>query len=181
MRAITAHAVVGAPPDAVFELLSDLREHWLLADHWTDVRRIDADGGTIRLRGPLGLRRTVHVRVTGREPPSQLDGMAVLGRRTAARVCWELRPEGAAGTRVALAAEVLRTGPLDRFLLAVGARRWLAWRFAVTLRRLDGRMQATQNPMSECVTPGTFPPSVRGEDPGERNHRRNRLLWPREP
>ena len=153
----------------------------MLADRWTEVRRIDADGGTIRLRGPLGLRRTVHVRVTRRDPPAQLDGMAVLGHRTAAEVRWQLTGAGDGQTDVTLVAEVLRAGPMDRALLALGAGRWLAWRFAVTLRRLGERMSLTHNPMSGSVTPGTFPPSVRGEDPGERNHRRNRLLWPREP
>lgn len=192
MRPIVAQALVRAPVQAVWLLLADLREHWLLADRWTEVLRIDADGGTIRLRGPAGVRRTVHVRVTERVAEVELEGVALLGVATAARVRWRLAAEGEAATRVTLVAEGISAGPGDRVLLALGARRWLRWRFGVTLARLDERLRegagpnavqgnCTQNPMSRCVTPGTFPPSARGEDPGERTHRRKRLLWPREP
>ncbi len=192
MRAIAAQAQVRAPVQAVWALLDDLREHWLLADRWTEVHDIDADGGIIRLRGPAGLRRTVRVRVTRRAPARELEGLAQLGSLTSARVLWELDDAGRGRTRVRLTAEVLAAGSGDRLLLALGARRWLRWRFGVTLTRLDERLAGggdrgvdgaagRHDPMSTCVTPGTFPPSVRGEDPGERTHRRNRLLWPREP
>jgi hypothetical protein len=123
----------------VWALVADLREHWLLADRWTEVRRIDADGGTIRLRGPVGVRRTVDVRVTRREPPRTLEGVADLGPSTSARVRWSLAPEGPDATRVTLTAEVLQNGLADGVLLALGADRWLRWRFRVTLSRLDER------------------------------------------
>lgn len=192
MRPIVAHALVRAPVHAVWGLLADLREHWLLADRWTEVLRIDADGGTILLRGPAGVRRTVHVRVTERVPQVELEGVALLGVATVARVRWQLAADGEAATRVTLVAQVISAGPGDRVLLALGAGWWLRWRFGVTLARLDERLRdgagpnvvqgtCAENPMSTCVTPGTFPPLARGEDPGERTHRRNRLLWPREP
>src|SRR4051794_15948511 len=145
MRPIEAQAVMHAPGDAVWGLLADLREHWLLADRWTEVLRIDADGGSIRLRGPLGLRRAVHVRVTGRIAPDALEGVALLGDATAAQVRWELAPVDAETTRVTLRATVLSAGPGDRLLLTLGARRWLRWRFAVTLRRLDERLARPQS------------------------------------
>src|SRR3569833_1143339 len=129
MRPIQAQATVRAPVDAVWALLADLREHWLLADRWTEVRRIDADGGTIRLRGPFGVRRTVHVRVTERVAPSALQGVALLGDATAAQVRWELSSLGPSSTHVTLRADVLSAGIGDHVLLALGARRWLSWRF----------------------------------------------------
>jgi len=104
------------------------------------VLRVDEDGGTILLRGPLGLRRTAHVRVTARRAPTELQGMALLGAATAAEVRWELVALGPAVTEVTLRADVVAAGPGDRLLLALGARQWLHWRFVVTLRRLNDRL-----------------------------------------
>jgi len=139
MRPIEAHVVVQAPVQAVWALLDDLREHWLLADHWTEVLRVDEDGGTILLRGPLGLRRTADVRVTERAAPTDLEGVAHLGA-TSARVGWPLEAVDTDRAEVGLRADVLRAGAGDRLLLALGARRWLHWRFVVTLRRLNERL-----------------------------------------
>jgi hypothetical protein len=140
MRPIVAQAEVRAPVELVWVLLDDLRDHWLLADRWTEVLRVDADGGTILLRGPLGVRRTVDVRVTERLAPTELQGLAVLDAKTAAQVRWALEPIDATSTRVTLRATVLSAGWGDRLLLAMGAHRWLQWRFAVTLRRLNERV-----------------------------------------
>jgi hypothetical protein len=140
MGRIAAQTVVRAPVDAVWALLADLREHWLLADRWTEVLRVDADGGTILLRGPLGVRRTVDVRVTERVAPTELQGLALLGDATAAQVQWTLEPIDEANTRVMLRADVLSARVGDRVLLALGARQWLRWRFGVTLRRLNERV-----------------------------------------
>jgi hypothetical protein len=140
MRPIVAQAVVRAPAELVWALLDDLRDHWLLADRWTEVLRVDADGGTILLRGPLGVRRTVDVRVTDRVAPTELQGLAVLDAKTAAQVRWTLEPIDATSTRVTLRATVQSAGWGDRLLLVLGAHRWLQWRFIVTLRRLNERV-----------------------------------------
>jgi hypothetical protein len=141
-RPIHAHRVVSAAPEAVFALLADLAAHWGLADRWTEVLELDEDGGTIRLRGPAGLRRTARVSVSRRARPSLIEGEARLGAVTRASVRWELAAaDGGTGadgpTAVTLTAIVERATLLDRALLALGGRRWLAWRFAVTLRRLE--------------------------------------------
>jgi CspA family cold shock protein len=163
---IAAVADVAAPPAAVFALLADLRAHWALADRWTEVVTLGPEGGTIRLRGPLGLRRVARVRVEGRTPPCEVVGVAVLGGRTSARVRWVLEPLGeGARTRVRLSAEVLTAGAGDRLLLAAGGRRWLAWRFRVTLDRLGRSLASRKDPMSGSVTHGTFPPVGPGRGP----------------
>jgi len=137
MRPITARRVVAAPPEALFALLADLAEHWSLSDQWTEVRELGPDGGTIRLRGPLGIGRTAHVRVRRRDPPALVEGEARLGPRTRACVGWRLEPAGPGRTAVTLSARVERATWLDRLLLAAGGRRWLRWRFAATLGRLE--------------------------------------------
>ena len=144
MPPIAACRPIAAPPEVAYALLADLRTHWALADHWTEVRAIGAAGGTIRLRGPLGVRRTVRVRVRRRVPVRELEGIAELGPSTRADVSWSLEPDGAGGTLVTLSAQVLRAGLCDRLLLALGARRWLAWRFAVTLDRLDNAVRSDE-------------------------------------
>src|SRR3954451_24355381 len=114
-RPITARRVVSAPPDAVFAVLADLATHWALADHWTEVLSLDDDGGVIRLRGPLGLRRTARVSVRRRVRPELVEGEARMGEVTRAAVRWELAPD-AGGTLVTLTATVERATPFDRVL-----------------------------------------------------------------
>jgi CspA family cold shock protein len=159
-------AEVAAPPAAVFALLADLRAHWALADRWTEVVSLGSEGGTIRLRGPLGLRRTARVLVERRTATVEVVGVAVLGRRTSARVRWSLQPrDGGRATRVTLAAQVLGVAPADRLLLALGGRRWLSWRFSVTLERLSRALAVEKDPMSGSVPHGTFPPVGPGRGP----------------
>jgi hypothetical protein len=98
------------------------------------------DRAVVRLRGPLGLRRTVHTRVTATRSPRLLIGVAEMGD-TRALVSWTLA--GRLGqTRVRLAAEVEHASALDRLLLALGGRAWLQRRFAFGLERLAERYAA---------------------------------------
>ena len=133
---IEADGLVPARREAVFAFLADLANHWDLADRWVEVVSLTPahDGGRVMVRGPLGLRRTVDTRVDEVEAPARIEGTARLGR-TRAVVRWELRPEPR-GTRVNLVATVLAAGPIDRLLLAAGARAWLRRRFTVTLNHL---------------------------------------------
>jgi Polyketide cyclase / dehydrase and lipid transport len=127
---------VPAGRETVFAFLIDLANHWDLADRWVEVVSLTAahDGGSVRVHGPLGLRRTVDTRVLAVDRPARIDGVAELGR-TRALVAWALAEEGE-GTRVRLTATVLAASPLDRLLLAAGGRIWLRRRFAATLARL---------------------------------------------
>jgi Polyketide cyclase / dehydrase and lipid transport len=138
---VEAAALVPVPPEDVFVFLSDLRNHWRLADRFVEVLTLDAsdgahaDGARVRLKGPLGLRRTATTRVVAARAPRLLIGTAELAGGTRARVSWVLA--GRLGsTRVRLAAEVERASLADRVLLAAGGRWWLRRRFASTLERL---------------------------------------------
>jgi hypothetical protein len=143
---IAASGLVAARREAVFAFLSELDNHWLVADRWIDVVCLDdeRDGGRVRIRGPLGLRRTARTQVLAAEPPARLEGSAVLGR-TAARVRWELAARGQA-TWVRLEAHVERAGALDRLVLAAGGRLWLRRRFAATIAGLGARCGGASRP-----------------------------------
>jgi len=137
MTKIEATGLVPAPPEAVFAFLSALENHWTLAGRWIEVVGLapDARGGRVRIHGPLGLRRTVTTRVQATDPARSIRGTATLGP-TCAEVSWTLSPRDASATDVRLTAVVLRAGPLDRVLLALGGARWMRWLFSATLARL---------------------------------------------
>jgi hypothetical protein len=143
---IAAERVVAASPPVVFAFLADLENHWLLADRFVEVLTLErppgggpACGGTVRMRGPLGLGRTARTRVVEAAPARAIAGTASVGRRTEARVRWTLTPE-ARGTRVRLEATVERLGRAEAALLAAGGRRWLQRRFASILQTLGRRV-----------------------------------------
>jgi hypothetical protein len=141
---IKATAVVPATPEEVFDFLSDLANHWWLVDSYVEVIELRGpDGDTpdsalVRLRGPLGVHRTVNTRVTARRSPRLIIGVAELGEGTRARVSWTLGRSGG-DTRVQLLAEIEYATALDRLLLALGGRAWLRRRFAFGLGRLGER------------------------------------------
>ena len=137
---IEAAALIPAPPEEVFEFLSDLGNHWRLTGRHVEVLSLNGDGtgGSVRIRGPLGLRRTAETTVTAARNPRLMIGAAELSSGTRARVSWTLA--GRLGqTRVRLAATVDHASPLDRLLLALGGRRWLSGLFERTLERLAER------------------------------------------
>jgi uncharacterized protein YndB with AHSA1/START domain len=126
----------------VFEFLSDLENHWLLADGAISVVQVEpGDGGRVRMRGPLGVHRTAVTSLERVEAPRLIAGTAEVGPRTRAHVIWELEPDGDGGTSVTLAARVEEAAPLDRLLLAAGGRAWLESRFQRILATLEERFE----------------------------------------
>lgn len=143
---IAAERVVAATPEALFAFLVDLENHWLLADRFVVVGTLErpapgapAQGGTVRMQGPLGLARTAHTRVVSSEAPRFIEGTAAVGRGTEALVRWSLTP-AKEGTRVRLEATVVRAGRLESVLLLAGGRLWLERRFASILETLGRRV-----------------------------------------
>ena len=140
MTTIDAAGVVEAPVDAVFDHLADLRTHWELAQG--RVRLLEAtacgaaQGGCVRMRGPLGLSRDATTRVVRAERPLLLEGRARIGSGTVAEIRWQLEPLDQERTRVELTARVVAARAWDRALLAVGGKRWLAALFERVLSRL---------------------------------------------
>jgi polyketide cyclase/dehydrase/lipid transport protein len=143
---ISAERVVVASPRAVFTFLADLENHWLLTDRFVEVLTLErpaeggaAQGGTVRIRGPLGVGRTARTRVVEMHPDASLAGLASVGNGTEALVRWTLAPQSG-GTRVRLEAAIQRLGRLESVLLAAGGRRWLEQRFASILETLARRV-----------------------------------------
>jgi hypothetical protein len=133
----------------VFDFLSDLGNHWRLASRFVEVVELDrsnpdgpCDSGIVRLRGPLGLRRTATTKVTAARPPRLMIGTAEVAGGTRARVSWTLARR-LGETRVRLSAEVDCPSSLDRLLLALGGRRWLEHRFRETLASLATELGVT--------------------------------------
>ncbi len=133
---IAAERAVAAPPERVFEFLADLRNHWRLEQRFLELDELGEDGGKIRLKGPLGLSRTVWTRVLEAERPTRVAGRADLSGGTVGLVAWDIRPSGS-GSTVRLSAEVPQASAFDRVFLALGGRAWFRGLFRRALENLD--------------------------------------------
>lgn len=133
---IVAERTVAAPPERVFDFLADLRNHWRLEQRFLELDELGEDGGTIRLKGPLGLSRTVQTRVLEAERPVRVAGRAELRGGTVGLVAWDIRPSGS-GSSVRLSAEVPEASVLDRAFLVLGGRAWFRGLFRRALDNLD--------------------------------------------
>jgi uncharacterized protein YndB with AHSA1/START domain len=146
-REIRASRLVEAPQNELFDFLENLDNHWRLADDFIDVLALErdadgrADGGRVRMRGPMGVSRQAATKVLAADAPHQMLGMAEVGPRTRGFVRWKLHGDGG-GTRVRLEATIDRVGWLDRVLLVLGGRAWLERRFDAVLGRLPERFAA---------------------------------------
>ena len=138
---IGAQREIAVPRERVFEFLADLNNHWLLADRFIEMVRLheSGTGGRVRLRGPLGLRRTATTRVDELGEPDFVRGSASIGEVTHGTVCWTLE-ETDTGTLVTLDVEAERLSRMDALLLRLGGRRWLRGIFARILVRLEERL-----------------------------------------
>ena len=127
-------------PERVYAFLAYLRNHWQLSRRFAELEQLDGDrqGGRVRIRGPLGFSRVARTRVEDTIEPSELRGEARVGRSTLGVVRWTIDPDGS-GSRVTLAAEVVRASALDRAVLAVGGELLLRRMFTEALDRL-GRL-----------------------------------------
>jgi hypothetical protein len=133
---IEAERVVAAAPEAVYAFLSDLANHWKLTGRWVEAVALQDSNGSVRIHGPLGLRRTARTTVVDSTPSHVIHGTAELSGGTTALIAWELN-EDAGGTEVRLSADVEHAAVPDRILLALGGRTWMTRRFEAILERLD--------------------------------------------
>lgn len=126
----------------MFDFLSDLENHWQLADGAISMVHVDpGDGGRVRMCGPLGVHRTAVTSLDHVRAPDAIAGTARVGARTRARVTWKLEPGRDGSTLVTLSAAVEDASPMDRLLLVAGGRAWLESRFRRILATLGERFE----------------------------------------
>jgi hypothetical protein len=162
---IATSRLVVAAPDTVFRYLEDLANHARLAPRTTDLVRLyrrpgHLDRATVRLRGPLGLRRTASTELVRTEPPRLIVGRAMLGPRTTVSVSWTIAT-APAGSVVSLSATIEAAGPLDSLVLRLGGRSWIARRFSSALDSLAAQLDVTTG--REEYERGLSPPPGAGQ------------------
>ena len=103
---------------------------------------MNADGGRVRVKGPLGLSRVARTSVVRAERPRLLTGTADIGRRTHGAVRWEIAPLVPDSSHVRFVAQVERASALDRVVLALGGRWWLKRIVVRAVRRMGATIDA---------------------------------------
>lgn len=152
---VRATRTIAAPPERIFAFLEAPDRHWeLLGRRLEPLRSYDGRQSQARLRGPLGIRRTLWIELATIRPPAELTGrVAAGGGRTVGTVLWVIRPAGAgpaAGGQpspsgesagrscsVELTARTDVAGPLDRMLLLCGGALWLRQSLELVLAQLE--------------------------------------------
>lgn len=143
---VRAARTITAVPDEIFAFLANPDRHWqLLGRRLEPLRAYDGERSQLRLHGPLGIRRTLWIRLSEERPPHELVGRVEAGGgATIGTVRWVVRTDGAGAARsvVELTARTEVAGWLDRLLLAAGGARWLRQSLERTLRALDAHLAA---------------------------------------
>ncbi|HST39260.1 MAG TPA: hypothetical protein VLK58_07115, partial [Conexibacter sp.] len=115
------------------------------------LRAYDGERSQVRLRGPLGIRRTLWIRLAVERPPHELVGrVEASGGATIGTVRWVVEAAaaspGATDSATAPASEVELTartdlaGCLDRLLLMCGGAHWLRRSLELALAALEQRV-----------------------------------------
>jgi hypothetical protein len=141
---VTAALPLNGLPHAVYDFLQRLPNHALIGGHGLRLDGVTDDGraALITLRGPLGIRRTAYTTVTDLRPPHRFGGTALVGKHTKAYVTWTIEQAGT-GSFVTLSATIVRAGPVDRLLLALGGRWWVARSFTQAIALLGTAVDET--------------------------------------
>jgi uncharacterized protein YndB with AHSA1/START domain len=138
---VRATRTIAAVPDEIFAFLANPDRHWqLLGRRLEPLRAYDGERSQVRLHGPLGIRRTLWIRLSDERPPHELVGRVEAGGgATIGTVRWVVRPVDG-GSVVELTARTEVAGWLDRLLLAAGGAHWLRQSLERTLSALDARL-----------------------------------------
>ncbi|MDO8214082.1 SRPBCC family protein [Conexibacter sp. CPCC 206217] len=138
---VHATRTIAASPVEIYTFLENPDRHWqLLGRRLQPLRPYDGERSQVRLRGPLGIHRTLWIRMAVSDPPHELVGRVEAGGGTTiGTVRWEIR-EHTASSSVTLTARTEVAAWLDRLLLVCGGAHWLRRSLEVTLRALDERL-----------------------------------------
>jgi hypothetical protein len=132
---------IPAPRERIFDFLCFLEHHWeLIADRVVPLGVANGERSRTRLRGPLGLRRTLRTQLTFARSPDSMVGSVEAGRRTRGTVRWSIQRLDV-GSWVEVTGHADTLGPFDRLLWVCGGRRWLARSLELALEALEERMR----------------------------------------
>lgn len=123
---VRATRIIAAPPERIFAFLEAFDRHWaLLGRRLQPLRAYDGQRSQARLRGPLGIRRTLWIELSSLRPPTELTGRVEAGRgRTVGTVRWTVRPAASDRQQAAArtpAAKAAATEPATRPAQLAGA------------------------------------------------------------
>jgi hypothetical protein len=147
LREIAATREIHAPRETIFGFLANLENHAALGRGSVELLSLKGRAGTaseaaVRLRGPLGIRRTATAAISGTRAWESIFGWARIGARTRAFVSWHIE-SAPHGSTVSLRAIVEKAGLREGLLLAFGGRWWLGRRFASALSCLSHQLAPT--------------------------------------
>jgi uncharacterized protein YndB with AHSA1/START domain len=137
---VRAARSIASPPERVFNLLETFDHHLDLVSERVERLERYQEGPRVRLRGPLGVSRTVRTRLTYARRPESIVGRIDAGGRTRGTVRWSIQRSGA-GSWVQVEGRAEALGWMDRLLAILGGRRWLNRSIELALERLDERVQ----------------------------------------
>jgi uncharacterized protein YndB with AHSA1/START domain len=139
---VRAARTIAAAPEEIFAFLAEPDRHWqLLGRRLEPLRAYDGERSQVRLRGPLGIRRTLWIRLATERPPHELVGRVEAGGgATIGTVRWLVEAAGPIASAVELTAGTELAGWLDRLLLLAGGAHWLRRSLELTLAALDERV-----------------------------------------
>lgn len=139
---LRAAGQIDASPEAIFRFLESFDHHLELIGDRVESLRTTAAGSRVRLRGPLGARRTLKTELTYAKAPESIVGRVEAGPRTRGTVRWLIQRSDP-GSWVEVVASTTTLGLFDRLLLAAGGRRWLKRSLTLALRELQRRTSHT--------------------------------------
>ena len=149
-RPIVARRQIRAQSAGVVRFLDDLENHARLAPGSVEVLSLDrgkdaAARAVVRLRGPLGIRRTAQTELLPIPRGSRSIHGRARNRQPHVRNDRTITASGGGSSDVTLCARVEHAAPFDRLLLRVGAARWLSGHFATPLTHLSDELADTGN------------------------------------
>lgn len=137
---VSAARSISAPAERIFAFLERLEHQFELIGSRAERLPAEGAGLRVRLRGPLGIRRTVRASLTYARSPESIVGRAEARRGSRATVRWSIQRSDV-GSWVQVIAHTDALGPVDAMLMRLGGRRWLARSLELALETLEERMR----------------------------------------
>jgi hypothetical protein len=144
---VSAAGSISASAERIFVFVQTLEHQFELIGGRAERLAAASTSARVRLRGPLGVCRTVSASLTYARSPESIVGRVEAGRSSRGTVRWSVQRSGV-GSWVQVIAHADALGPVDAMLLWLGGRRWLARSLELALERLEEQMRRTPRQMT---------------------------------